>query len=174
MALLAESLVEEWLNRNGFFTIRGAKHGGGDMDLLAVCAQPEGDVIAWHVEVQVSFRPVGYIAKPPRSRTAKTRSPEEIESCARDWVQSKFRAPHKADLRERLWPGVEWMFHFVYAEVKDQRELEIFANEGVVLHPFYDVLSALCQRSDQAFSGSAGGDLAEIVSYYKSFRPTQD
>ncbi len=25
MALLAEELVEEWLNRNGFFTIRGIK-----------------------------------------------------------------------------------------------------------------------------------------------------
>jgi len=29
MALLAESVVEEWLNRNGFFTIRGIKHGVG-------------------------------------------------------------------------------------------------------------------------------------------------
>ena len=27
MALLAESLVEEWLNRDGYFTIRGVKHG---------------------------------------------------------------------------------------------------------------------------------------------------
>ena len=27
MALLAESLVEEWLNRAGYFTIRGLKHG---------------------------------------------------------------------------------------------------------------------------------------------------
>lgn len=171
MALLAESLVEEWLNRKLFFTIRGVKTGGGDMDLLAICAQPEGHVIAWHVEVQVSFRPVGYIAKPPRSRTAKTRSPEEIESCARDWVQSKFRAHHKADLRARLCPGVEWSFHFVYGVVKSQRELEIFESEGVVLHLFQDLLTALCQRSDQAFSTSAGGDFARIVN---SFRPTQD
>jgi hypothetical protein len=29
MALLAESLVDEWLNRNGYFTIRGVKHGQG-------------------------------------------------------------------------------------------------------------------------------------------------
>jgi hypothetical protein len=36
MALLAESLVEEWLNRKGFFTIRGIKHGVAEMDLLAI------------------------------------------------------------------------------------------------------------------------------------------
>lgn len=38
MALLGESLVEEWLNREGFFTIRGVKHGVGEMDLLAKLA----------------------------------------------------------------------------------------------------------------------------------------
>jgi hypothetical protein len=26
MALLAESLAEDWLNRDGYFTIRGVKH----------------------------------------------------------------------------------------------------------------------------------------------------
>ena len=36
MALVAEALVEEWLNRKGYFTIRGAKIGQGEIDLLAV------------------------------------------------------------------------------------------------------------------------------------------
>jgi len=40
MALLAESLVEEWLNRDGYFTIRGVKRGVGELDLLAVCPPP--------------------------------------------------------------------------------------------------------------------------------------
>jgi len=40
MALLAESLVDEWLNRQGFFTIRGVKHGVGEIDLLAIRAVP--------------------------------------------------------------------------------------------------------------------------------------
>jgi hypothetical protein len=34
MALLAESLVEEWLNRSGFFTMRGIKCGVNELDLL--------------------------------------------------------------------------------------------------------------------------------------------
>jgi hypothetical protein len=61
VALLAESLVEEWLNRQNFFTIRGVKHGIDEIDLLAIKASAPVD--GWHVEVQVSFRPVGYIAK---------------------------------------------------------------------------------------------------------------
>ncbi|MFZ1291431.1 MAG: hypothetical protein WAR79_15155 [Melioribacteraceae bacterium] len=36
MALLAEEIVEEWLNRNGFFTIRGIKLGVNEIDILAV------------------------------------------------------------------------------------------------------------------------------------------
>ena len=64
MALLAETLVEEWLNRDGYFTICGVKHGQGEMDLLAV--RPEsGGVVGCHVEVTVSFRPIGYIAREP-------------------------------------------------------------------------------------------------------------
>ena len=33
MALLAEEIVEEWLNRQGYFTIRGVKVGVHEMDL---------------------------------------------------------------------------------------------------------------------------------------------
>jgi hypothetical protein len=87
MALLAESLVEEWLNRRGFFTIRGIKHGIAEIDLLAIRHEAETSVTGWHVEVQVSFRPVGYIAKLTddmaqalsRVRTnASARTPEQI------------------------------------------------------------------------------------------------
>src|ERR1035441_6453896 len=113
MALLAESLVEEWLNRKGFFTIRGIKHGVGELDLLGIRREPEGSLTGWHVEVQASFRPIGYIAKltsnlvvkgdKNRSRTsAVARSPEEVELCARDWVRAKFHAEEKMRVREKL------------------------------------------------------------------------
>lgn len=43
MALLAEEIVEEWLNRLGFFRIRGVKIGVHEIDLLAVrLAHPSG------------------------------------------------------------------------------------------------------------------------------------
>jgi len=61
MALLAESLVEEWLNRKSFFTIRGLKKKLDEIDLLAVAHRGAAELEAWHVESQVSFRPASYI-----------------------------------------------------------------------------------------------------------------
>ena len=174
MALLAESLVEEWLNRAGYFTIRGVKHGLGEMDLLAV--RPESErVVGWHVEVTVSFRPIGYIAREPagdsRSRGSyvRKRTPEQIRAYARDWVEAKFRTPEKERLRSDLWPGVRWSFHLVHGVIRYALELEALKSEGVACHTFHQLLSDLSQRGDRSFSGSAGGDLAEIISYYKSF-----
>src|SRR3954452_4005962 len=116
MALFAESLVEEWLNRHGYFTIRGVKHGLGEMDLLAV--RPQADaVVGWHVEVTVSFRPIGYIAREPigdsgrRGSYVRKRTPEQVRPYVHNWVEAKFRAPQKVELRSRLWPGVQWSFH---------------------------------------------------------------
>jgi hypothetical protein len=65
MALLAETLIEEWLNRQGFLTVRGVKEGVDEMDILAVRAPSDaGEKLeAWHVEVQASFRPNNYIAE---------------------------------------------------------------------------------------------------------------
>ena len=39
MALLAEELVEEWLNRQGYFTIRGIKFGVHEIDLQGAASQ---------------------------------------------------------------------------------------------------------------------------------------
>ncbi len=64
MSLVTETLVEEWLNRKGYFTIRGAKKGGAEMDLLAVSFH-EPDAL--HVEVSVSVHAIGYISGPPIS-----------------------------------------------------------------------------------------------------------
>jgi len=61
MAFLAETLVDEWLNRKGYFTVRGIKDGVSEIDLLAVRPGPNG-LEGCHVEVQTSFRPVGYIS----------------------------------------------------------------------------------------------------------------
>ena len=128
MSLLAESLVEEWLNRKSFFTIRGIKHGIGELDLLGIHRETDGVVTGWHVEVQVSFRPVGYITKITKNMakstgrargSAKTRTPDEIETCAREWVRSKFSGKDKERVRESLWSGVKWSFHLVHGVAKE-------------------------------------------------------
>ena len=65
MSILAEQLVDEWLNRQGFFTVRGAKSGVHEIDLLGVRSLKgnKTELEAWHVEVQVSFNPIAYISK---------------------------------------------------------------------------------------------------------------
>src|SRR5437867_4098752 len=100
MAALAESLVDEWLNRQGFFTVRGIKHGVDEIDLLGVRpGKNQND--AWHVEVQASFRPIGYIGPVTKeiavefsaSKTsAKKRPIEIVRKCAESWVHRKFGA----------------------------------------------------------------------------------
>ena len=60
MSLLAESLVEEWLNRAGYFTIRGARFGVSATDLLAVRLGSSG-LEARHIEVQVRTNAISYI-----------------------------------------------------------------------------------------------------------------
>jgi hypothetical protein len=60
MALVAETLVEELLNRQGYFTIRGIKTGQGETDLLAASFR-EPDAL--HVEITVPANPIGYIRR---------------------------------------------------------------------------------------------------------------
>jgi hypothetical protein len=145
----------------------------GEMDLLAVRPQPDG-VVGWHVEVTVSFRPIGYIAREPagssgrRGSYVRKRTPEQVRAYAREWVKVKFRAPDKVRLRADLWPDARWSFHLVHGVVRYPLELKVIANEEVACHPFYELLSDLSERGDRSFSGSAGGDLAEIISYYET------
>jgi hypothetical protein len=85
MGLLAESLVDEWLNRAGFFTVRGIKHGVGEMDLLGVRPRMSS-LEAWHVEVQASFRPISYIASlPDDAPEEKKRRRRRVRESFRTW-----------------------------------------------------------------------------------------
>ncbi len=174
MALLAESLVDEWLNRAGFFTVRGIKHGVGEIDLLGV--RPRMSALeAWHVEVQASFRPISYIAPLPdearegfaKSRTSmKVRPPELVERAAAAWVEKKFRSKSKRAARETAWPGMEWKYILVHAAVRYRAEVEAIARIGVEVIPLYRVLLELGQSETSGIRGSAGTDLSEIIEYF--------
>ena len=175
MALLAEALVEEWLNRQGFFTIRGLKQGVDEIDLLAVRHRPTAGPEAWHVESQVSFRPVGYITKlsePIAAQLGKKRSSvlrrtdEQLSACVTDWVTTKFRAKRKVAAREALWPNADWKLVFVHGTAKYPAELELIASHGIMLVPLSAVLAELCSGNAPRFTGFAGGDLADLIAFY--------
>lgn len=172
MALLAETLVDEWLNRQGYFTVRGLKGGLGEIDLLGVRSAPSRPQ-ACHVEVQTSFRPVGYIAPLldedragfAKSKTSAKARPEAlVRRSVEAWVAKKFTAPEKAAARERAWPGLTWRLLFVHAVVREPLELAVIAEHGVEVLPFHAVLRQLRHAPDAA-RGSAGTDLSEIIEY---------
>ena len=174
MALLAESLVDEWLNRKCFFTVRGIKHGVGEIDLLGVRPVVSG-LEAWHVEVQASFRPISYIAPLPddvpegfaKSRTSmKERPPELVEKAAAAWVEKKFTSKSKRAIRETAWPGMEWKYVLVHAAVRWPSEVEAIARNGVEAIPLYRVLSELGRSEGSGIRGSAGTDLSELIEYF--------
>ena len=176
MAALAESLVDEWLNRQGFFTVRGLKHGVDEIDLLGV-RQSEKTLEAWHVEVQASFRPIGYISpllsqfvpKFAKSKTsAKERSLEILKPCVAAWVEGKFLAPAKIKARDSAWPSLKWRYVFVHAVVREPAELKLVKAAGIRLIALHDVLAELKHTAGKLKSG-AGTDLAEIIEYYNSF-----
>jgi|SRR5215211_5406031 len=156
MALVAETLVEEWLNRKGYFTIRGAKKGGAEMDLLAVSFQ-EPDAL--HVEVSVSAHAIGYISGPP----IRKKPPEELKASVEAWVIKKFQGVQMriARRREELCPDRDWRFMLVYGDLKHPEELPLLERRGVEVKHICDVLDELRNLKDTRTSSEASG-VAEL------------
>jgi hypothetical protein len=174
MAKLAEQFVEEWLNRRGYFTIRGIKVGVNEIDLLAIKPEANG-FEAKHIEVQVSFRPVSYISKLTDEQrrnlglksknSAAKRSVDVLKSGIREWTDKKYFSKKKTEMRDRVLRGTKWHFMLVHGVVKEPKELEFIKAEGVELIPFQKVLKEL--RFDKnGFSGEAGTDIAEMIQYF--------
>lgn len=174
MAALAESLVDEWLNRQGFFTVRGLRRGVDEIDLLAVRPK-ESSLEAWHVEVQASFRPMAYISAIPKElissfgaggRSAKKRSSEILRHCVAHWVHGKYLSKRKVAMREDAWPKQNWQYVLVHAESRWPDELKCIAACGVSLSPLHTVLAELQSVEHGALRGGAGTDITELISYY--------
>ena len=161
MAHLSESLVEEYLNRKKFLTIRGAKQGIGELDILGI--RNEGlNTEGVHVEVQTSFRPVSYLSNP----NAKKRNDEEVREQMQKWIEKKFTSDSKKNLRESIFPNLDWKFIFVCARVKDEREKEEIISAGIEIIPFEEILHSLIQKVKKGeFTTSSGGDLVEVMRY---------
>ena len=181
MSLLAESLVEEWLNRAGYFTIRGARFGVSETDLLAVRQGPSG-LEARHIEAQVSTNPIAYISpltdtqskQIGKSRTsAWARPPEILKDAVAAWVEKKFHSPGKVGARNKAWPGLTWSLEFVHGAVRHPEELDIIRTHGIRTHTFYSVLASLCNEAALTHKGGAGTDIAEMLAYYVKYSATE-
>lgn len=162
MALLDEQLVEEWLNRQNFFTMRGIKSGNDEIDLLAIRPKPEG-LECWHVEVQISYRPVNFIGG---KKNARKRTKNELREGIEQWVAKKFTSPKKAKRRNEILPDDKWRYFLVHAVLKDEAELTIMEELGVELIPYKRVLEDL-RSEKKSKSSSAASGIVEMLNYLK-------
>lgn len=177
VAALAEQLVDEWLNRQGFFTIRGVKQGVHEIDLLGIRPSKNGthQLEAWHVEVQISFNPVSYISKlspaqieelgAKSKNSSKKRSSTFLEQTVAHWVLGKFKSLRKQQMREGCWPGLDWKPYLVHAKAKHPEELELIARQGIMLIEFSQVLKDL-RDIEALYKGNSGTDIVDIISYF--------
>ena len=169
MALLAEELVEEWLNRNGFFTIRGIKVGVHEIDLLAVGFK-DGETICRHIEVQASVNPVSYICDLPKeiqketgrgANNAKKRCFDDISKGVNEWIEKKYLLPQKEQLRKKLYNS-EWKFELVVNKVKFEDEIECIQKYAITVHRLDNIISEL-SSSNTIVKRASGSDLLDLV-----------
>lgn len=174
MALLAEELVEEWLNRQGYFTIRGIKLGIHEMDLLAVRPGPRG-IECRQIEVQASVRPIGYITDLPKSvqeqtgrrgSSVKIRSDGELRKGIREWIANKYDHPKKKRLRGELTSG-PWTRELIVHVVKHEREIQLIQEEGIKVWRLGDIVAEL-KRGGLLLKGAAGAHLVDLVAIVAS------
>lgn len=168
MALLAEEIVEEWLNRQGYFTIRGIKMGVQEIDLLAVKFHMDKKAECRHIEVQASMRPVSYISRVPkeeqkagRAPNSAKRSDEELVQGVAEWVEKKFHRSDKKALMAKLWNG-EWSSELVVNIVKSEHELKLIASHGIRIHSLSDILSSLA-KEHFVIGSACGADIIDLI-----------
>lgn len=169
MSLLAEVVVEEWLNRQGYFTIRGARLGNDEMDVLAIRCLPDGKIERRHIECQVSTTPISYISTLPKAvqkatgRTPNTpkRSEQEIVDGVKEWVDKKFHKANKQALLISLGTG-NWSQELVIHNVKSQDELELIRRHGIKILKLADIVKEL-RSAKTLIKSASGADLLELM-----------
>ncbi|HEY1170333.1 MAG TPA: hypothetical protein VGH19_03090 [Verrucomicrobiae bacterium] len=169
MALLAEEIVEEWLNRAGWFTIRGIKLGVEEIDILALKPSPDKGILCRHVEVQASFNPVSYLTKIPKAKrklgesasNARRRTESELQESVASWIHQKFDHPRKVAQRKALHNG-EWSRELVVHNLRHPEEKEVIRSAGVVVHELATLIESF-RQGNQIVPRAAGADFVELV-----------
>ena len=182
MSLLAETVVEEYFNYHGYFTIRGLKIGLDEIDLLAVKLSNKNNIECLHIEVQVSEKPVNYIShlteeiRKRHDKKSKTsaikRTREELILCVAEWVKKKFNHPGKKKLRAKLFPNQEWKFMFVHGNIKDRNELDILEKHSVETIDIKILIHNLSKYYLKKYKTSSIG--RDIINLFKLFEVTLD
>lgn len=170
MSLLAEVVVEEWLNRQGYFTIRGIKLGNDEIDILAIRPRSNGTIERRHIEVSISTNPISYFSPLPksvraatgRSVSAKRRNPELLAEAVLGWVDKKYRKPNKVQLFGSLGGG-DWSKEFVVHRVKYPDEIELIRSYGINIVYLSDIVKEM-RSGKTPIKAASGAELMELMS----------
>ncbi|HRI02756.1 MAG TPA: hypothetical protein PLL77_03340 [Pyrinomonadaceae bacterium] len=156
---MAEIVVQEWLNRNGYFTIRGIRVGNGEVDLLAVKIHSDGNIERRHVEVQASSNPIGYLV----TGNARRLSATELDLATRAWVTKKFNNQPKQALFHDI-AGGPWSRELVYHKLcHEPEESDALIRNGVQITLLLQVVADL-KSHDTPIRKAGGSDLIELMS----------
>jgi len=170
MALLGEEIVEEWLNRHGYFTIRGIKLGNDEIDILAIRPLADGKHDCRHIEVTISINPISYITKVPAAirkatgigaHNAKKRDVTQLAQGVNEWIGGKFDHPRKVEIKNCLCPGA-WTKELVVGIVRHEAELDLLRQAGITIHRLGDVLSEMVENRS-VVKAAAGADLFDLL-----------
>ena len=172
MALIAEELVEEWLNQQKYFTIRNLKSGQNEIDLLGVKLNGKSKNELVHVEVSVSHSPMSWICR-INQRSAARRSPEEIKSEVDAWVEKKYKSETKQLMRSNLIPHTntdDWGMMFVHGVLTDKNheELEYMKELGINIISIKKIMLELQENDGNIFTGGDGREISNLISIYEN------
>jgi len=157
MSLMAEIVVEEWLNRQGYFTIRGIKVGNDEIDLLAVRLLAGETIERRHIEVQASTKPNGYITR----RSANRCTPDELQASVEDWIAKKYTKPNKLQILESIGHGA-WTRELVIHNVRWQEEVDLIRQRGVQIVRLSTIVDDL-RHGLFVVPSASGADLLELM-----------
>jgi len=160
MARLGEEVIIEWLNCNGYFTIRSVKVGSSEIDVLAIKPLAGGGHHCRHIEVQLSPHPMSYIAA--GSMGAKKKTDEELRAAVKGWVDKKFNRPKVVDLRNGLCEG-EWTNELVLWNVRYENEVREIERLGIKVWRLKTILEDMEKDSRGRHYSAAGRDLLALI-----------
>ena len=73
---------------------------------------------------------------------------------ARQWVQAKFHAPGKQELRDGLAPGQPWSFEVVLHRLKGPDQLTAIREEGIKTLRLSDIIGNLSKSAKESHQWS--------------------
>ena len=169
MAHIDETVVEHWLRRQGYSTVRGLatrakdpkKKGRKELDLLAIHV---GNRELIHTEVQSSPSPMNYLGEL-----------KSLDESVRKYIRDKFDDMRVQDMRNEWcrYQGFEvdrLRKMVVYQKLKEKREheekdqLEVLRDEGVEAVSFSEILRSL--KSGRRLSFQFKSDVDDLATLF--------